>query len=68
MRHIPGSDSRLVAGDEILQTGNFLLLLFISSLYLAFLQCMLLQEIIVISDIACQLAVFNMINDVDNTV
>ena len=60
--HITGGYTCLVPGNEILQVGNFLLLLIIGSFKLGFLHGINFLELIIISGIAVQLLVIHMIN------
>ena len=54
--------------SEILQLCDFLLLLFVGRFKLLFLHLVDFHKLMVVADIACQLLIFNVINQVDDTV
>ena len=67
-RHIPCSDAGFVAGNEILEVADLLLLAVVGSLKLGFLHGVDFLEFIVIARIAVKSAVFHMIDQVDDAV
>ena len=64
--HVSGGDPGLIAGHEILELANFLLLTAVGSLQLGFFYGVDLLEVVVIADIAVQLLIFHVIDDVDH--
>ena len=66
--HIGGSNARLVAGDEVLQLSNLLLLAFVGCCLLGLIDGVHFLEFIVVTAVTGKLAVFQMIDNIDNLV
>ena len=64
--HIGGSNARLIAGDEVLQLSNLLLLTLVGCSLLGLIDSVHFLEFIVVTAVTGELAVFQMVDDIDN--
>ena len=68
LRHIGGRYTRLVAGDEVLKLGNLLLLALVGCGLLRLVNRIHFLEFVIVAAVARQLAVLEMIDNVDNLI
>ena len=66
--HVPGGDAGLVAGDEVLQIRDFLLLSVVGGLQLGLLRGINLCELIIVSHVAGERPVIHVIDQIDHAV
>ena len=64
--HISGRNPRLISCNEIFQLTDFLLLTSVSGLKLSLFHLIHFLEMIIIPDIAVQLLILHMINQIDD--
>ena len=67
-RHVPGRDACLIAGNEVLQLGDFLLLTVVSRFELRLFHLIDLAEMVIIARITVERFVFHMINQIHDAV
>ena len=66
--HVGGSNTRLIAGDEVLQLSNLLLLTLVGCCLLGLIDGVHFLEFVVVTAVTGKLAVFQMIDNIDNLV
>ena len=62
LRHIGGCNASFVTSNEVFQFSNFLLLAFVSSFLLRFVDCIHFLEAVVVASVTGKVAVFQMVD------